>query len=154
MKWNTSNIIQFLNVYQQYHLLWNIKDKDYCNTKLKNEIFQRFYNELNENQLIGEMDVKQLKARIKSIKDVYRQELHKIEKSKKSGSGTEEVYSPKLAWFNEANYLSEVLSTRNSKSNLDLSQNSEEIEPDEDGQNCSEYVVSNNESSCPKEFHK
>lgn len=118
MKWNTSNIIQFLNVYQQYHLLWNIKDKDYCNTKLKNEIFQRFYNELNENQLIGEMDVKQLKARIKSIKDVYRQELHKIEKSKKSGSGTEEVYSPKLAWFNEANYLSEVLSTRNSKSNL------------------------------------
>lgn len=97
MKWNTSNIIQFLNVYQQYHLLWNIKDKDYCNTKLKNEIFQRFYNELNDNQLIGEMDVKQLKARIKSIKDVYRQELHKIEKNKKSGSGTEEVYSPKLA---------------------------------------------------------
>jgi flagellar biosynthesis/type III secretory pathway chaperone len=42
------------------------------------------------------MDVKQLKARIKSIKDVYRQELHKIEKSKKSGSDTEEVYSPKL----------------------------------------------------------
>lgn len=60
------------------------------------------------------MDVKQLKARIKSVKDVYRQELHKIEKSMKSGSGAAEVYSPKLAWFNEANYLSEVLSTKNS----------------------------------------
>lgn len=32
--------------------------------------------------------------------------------------------------------------------------NSEEIEPDESGQNRSEYVVSNNKSSCPKELHK
>lgn len=118
MKWNINNIVEFLNVYQQYPLLWNIKDKDYCNTKLKGEIFQRLYNELNEKQLIGGMDVKQLKAKIKSIKDVYRQELHKIEKSKKSGCGTEEVYSPKLAWFNEANYLAEVLATRSSESNL------------------------------------
>lgn len=100
-------------VYQQYPLLWNIKDKDYCDIKLKSEIFQRFFNELNEKQLIGGMDEKQLKDKIKSLKDVYRQELHKIEKSKKSGCSTEEVYSPKLAWFNEANYLSEVLNTRN-----------------------------------------
>ena len=110
--------MEFLNVYQQYPALWNIKDKDYCNTKLKNEIFQRLFSELNEKQLIGGMDVKQLKAKIKSIRDVYRQELYKIQKSMKSGCGTEDVYSPKLAWFNQANYLAEVVTTRSSKSNL------------------------------------
>ncbi|GFT38897.1 hypothetical protein TNCV_1585841 [Trichonephila clavipes] len=44
-------------------------------------------SELEENQLLGQMDNKQLKAKIKSIKDVYRTELNKIEKSKKSGCG-------------------------------------------------------------------
>ncbi|GFW41982.1 hypothetical protein TNCV_6901 [Trichonephila clavipes] len=65
-------------------------------------------SELEENQLLGQMDNKQLKAKIKSIKDVYRTELNKIEKSKKSGCGVDDVYVPKLTWFNEACFLSEV----------------------------------------------
>lgn len=66
MKWNSNNIIDFLRMYEKYPLLWNIKHKDYCNIKLKDE----------------------LKAKIKNIKDVYRNELAKIEKSRKSGSGS------------------------------------------------------------------
>lgn len=102
MKWNVNDIVEFLNVYQQYPLLWNIKDKDYCNIKLKSEIFQRLYKELNEKQLIGGMDEKQLKARIKSLKDVYRQELYKIEKSKKVAVVLKKFIHQ--SWFNEANY--------------------------------------------------
>jgi len=45
------------------------------------------------------MDVKQLKAKMKSINDFYRQELHKIEKNKKSSYGIEEVNTPKLKDF-------------------------------------------------------
>lgn len=58
--------------------------------------------ELSENQLLGDgcvgMDVK---SKIKSIIDVYRQELHNIEKSKKIGCDIEEVYTPKLGKFND-----------------------------------------------------
>lgn len=118
MKWNCNNIIVFLDIYQKYPILWNIKDNNYCNTKLKEEIFQQLYCDLNEKQLIGEMNIKQLKAKIKSIKDVFRQEVQKIEKSKKSGSGTEDVYVPKLVWFQQASFLSEVMATRISTSNL------------------------------------
>ncbi|KAF6207352.1 hypothetical protein GE061_018593 [Apolygus lucorum] len=84
---------------ERYPVLWNLKDKDYFNTKLKEDVFKRLMCELDENQLMGGMDVKQLKAKIKSIKDVYRQEVNKIERSRKSGAGTDELYSPKLAWF-------------------------------------------------------
>lgn len=87
MKWNSNNIIVFLDIYQKYTILWNIKDKDYCNTKLKDESFKQLFCDLNEKQLIGEMNIKQFKAKIKSIKDVFRQEVQKIEKSKKSGCG-------------------------------------------------------------------
>jgi len=50
------------------------------------------------------MDEKQLKSKIKTIKDVYRHELAKTERSQKSGAGIEEVYSPKLLWFNSAHF--------------------------------------------------
>nr|CAH7730697.1 unnamed protein product [Callosobruchus chinensis] len=43
------------------------------------------------------MDAKLLNSKIKSIKHVYRQELQKIEESKKSGCGTDQVYKPKLS---------------------------------------------------------
>jgi hypothetical protein len=105
-------------MYEKYPLLWNIKHKDYCNIKLKDEIFKSFYSELESQGLVERMDEKQLKAKIKNIKDVYRNELAKIEKSRKSGSGTDDIYYPKLVWFDQANFFREVLSTRNSQSNL------------------------------------
>ena len=74
--------------------------------------------ELEAENLLQGMNEKQLKAKIKSVKDVYRQELGKIERSKKSGSGAEEIYSPKLQWFDSASFFREVLSTRRSQSNL------------------------------------
>ena len=118
MKWNVDCIIKFLSIYEHYPLLWNVKDENYYNTKLKDEVFQRLSKELDENELLGGMDMKQLDTNIISIKDVYRQELHKIEKSKKSGCGAEEVYSPKLLWFHNASFLAEVIGTRQSTSNL------------------------------------
>ena len=48
MKWNHTNIVDFLTTYQPYPFLWNIKHKDYCNTKLKVELFEHFYNDLQK----------------------------------------------------------------------------------------------------------
>lgn len=65
------------------------------------------------------MDSDQLRLKVKSICDVYRQEIAKINRSKKSGAGTDSLYKPKLIWFNRANtFLNEVTSKRESSSNL------------------------------------
>lgn len=77
MKWNSNNVIDFLKLYEKYPLLWNIKYKDYCNIKLKDKIFKSFYLELESQGLVEGMDEKQLKAKIKNIKDVHRNELAK-----------------------------------------------------------------------------
>jgi hypothetical protein len=54
---------------------------------------------------------------LKTIKTVYKQELSKITKSKKSGVGTEVLYKPKLAWFEKADsFLTGVTATRTSTS--------------------------------------
>lgn len=111
MKWNANNIVD-------YPVLWNIKHKDYCNVKLKDQVFKNMWKQLEAQGLVTEMDEKQLKAKIKNLKDIYRNELAKIAKSKKSGSGREDIYTPKLLWFDVAGFLREVLSTRHTQSNL------------------------------------
>ncbi|KAK5647118.1 hypothetical protein RI129_005582 [Pyrocoelia pectoralis] len=59
-----------------------------------------------------------LKTKIKTIKTVYRQELNKIIKSKKSGAGAADVYKPKLVWFIKADYfLHNVTTTRKTSTN-------------------------------------
>jgi hypothetical protein len=113
MKWNSKKITEFLKIYEQYPVLWN---KDYCNLKLKDTVFKQMCEELEAVNLLQGMNKTQLKAKIKSVKDVCRQELGKIERSKKSGS--EEIYSPKLQWFDSASFFRGVLSTRCSQSNL------------------------------------
>ena len=74
MKWNTNIISLFLQVFQQYPTLWNIKDKNYSNKSLRDESFKGLMSELKENQFLGEMDAKLQKSKIKSIRDVYRTE--------------------------------------------------------------------------------
>ena len=65
--------------------------------------------------------VEVLRTKIKGIKNVYRQELTKIEKSKKkkSGAGADDVYQRKLAWFKRADiFLKNVISSRTTTLNL------------------------------------
>jgi len=81
-------------------------------------LFKQLYEQLAAKGLMEGMDEKQLKSKIKTIKDVCRHELAKIERSQKIGAGLEGVYSPKLLWFNSAHFFREVLSTRKSESNL------------------------------------
>ena len=78
MKWNANNILLFLQMYQQYPTLWNIKEKDYSNKSLRDATYKGLISELKEKQLLVEMDAKLLKSKIKSIRDVYRTELQKI----------------------------------------------------------------------------
>lgn len=81
VKWNANNITKFLEIYENFPILWNIKLKDYLDTKLGDSAFQKLSEELEDL-------VKQLKERIKSMKDDYRQKLTKIERLKTSGIGT------------------------------------------------------------------
>ena len=108
MKWNTNNISLFLRIYRQFPTLWSLKEREYNNKSLRDASFNQLMCELKENELLGKMDARQVRAKIKSIKDVYRTEVHKVDKSKKSGCATEDVYVPKLIWFHEAAFLSEV----------------------------------------------
>jgi hypothetical protein len=112
-RWTIGEIMKFLELYETYELLWNIRHHDYLNKNKRELSFEKLVLELREHgfENIGvELVRKKFKA---------RQELAIITKSKKTGAGTDDVYRPKLAWFEKADsFLRGVTATRTSTSTL------------------------------------
>jgi hypothetical protein len=59
-------------------------------------LFKQLYEQLAAKGLMEGLDEKQLKSKIKTIKDFTDTNLPKLKKSQKSGAGIEKVSSPKL----------------------------------------------------------
>jgi hypothetical protein len=118
IKWTPDNIQTFLETFQNYELLWNVRHEDYSNkAKRESNILKLKEDLVSQGVLVP--DVAFLRARIKTIKTTYRNELMKVLSSKTSGSGADDVYSPKLPWFQTADsFLNSVVVTRESQSNL------------------------------------
>jgi plasmid replication initiation protein len=117
-KWSGEEVMKFLDVYEDFESIWNIRHSDYSNKIKRDTSMLKLMDELLKRYVRVE-SVEVLRKKIKSIKNVYRQELAKIEKSKKSGAEADDVYKPKLAWFKRADiFMKNVVSSRTTTSNL------------------------------------
>lgn len=56
----------------------------------------------------------------KNLRSTYNQELLKIEKSKKSGSGTDEIYEPSIKWFDAMDYIMKIINLKEKETSSNL----------------------------------
>lgn len=120
VKWNSNQIITFFEMYHKHDCLWDASSPCYLKRDIKNSALESLVNELIAEGF--KITLTQLKSKIKSLRDTYRNEVNKIKKSKKSGAAAEDVYKPKLAWFPTADaFLRNIFIGRNSSSNLVVS---------------------------------
>lgn len=107
-----------MNRKEKYDVLWDSRDKNHINKLKRDTAFDQLIKEVKEVEGLEATDLVILKAKLKTIKTVYRQELNKIFKSKKSGTGTVDLYTPKLVWFAKADFLRSVTITRSATNNM------------------------------------
>jgi Alcohol dehydrogenase transcription factor Myb/SANT-like len=89
---------EFIELYKDNPCLWKIKSKEYSNKILKEEAYKILVIKLKEiNEDAAKEDVIK---KINSMRSCFRKEFKKFMDSKKSGTGTEEVYKPTL-WYYE-----------------------------------------------------
>lgn len=100
-KWKSETIIQFLELYEQVPCLWEVHSGMYKNKDARENGYLQIARLMNIEGF-GSSDVK---AKIRSIRNTYTLKLGKIEKSKKSGAGTDNLYRPKLPWFKTADRI-------------------------------------------------
>ncbi|KOB67403.1 Uncharacterized protein OBRU01_19870 [Operophtera brumata] len=96
-KWSLETTIKFIQCYKIHDCLWHFSSPDYKCKDKRNAALIAIVNEMN----INDIGVTEVKNKIKNLRSTYRQELKKIENSKKSGAGLNNVYVSNIKWLKE-----------------------------------------------------
>ncbi|XP_077105048.1 uncharacterized protein LOC143759239 [Ranitomeya variabilis] len=98
-------IREFLEIYQSFPCLWKIKSPEYSNREKRKAGYSKLIELYNLHAPEEQATETVVKKKIQALRTVWRKELNKVLKSSKSGSSTEEVYVPKLWYFDYLNFL-------------------------------------------------
>lgn len=119
-KWSSDMLVFFASKYEQFPALWDWTLDDYKNKRIKEKTYQAFVKVLS-NRFPG-IDVTTAKLKIRSFRNAYTLELHKILKSKLNAvSPDHQIYKPVVPWFTIADrFLRRVIIPRPFKPNPEL----------------------------------
>ena len=94
---------EFIEIYQNEECLWKVKCKEYHNRDMKNAAYDKLVQKLRET--IPEADRDTVVKKINNIRSSYRKEFKKVQASKRSGASSNDVYCPKLWYFQNLAFL-------------------------------------------------
>ncbi|XP_026739262.1 uncharacterized protein LOC113502080 [Trichoplusia ni] len=120
-KWDTEKTIMFIEEYR-HDCLWEPKNNLYKNRDARESAYRKLIELMHLNGIV--MTAKDVKNKIRSLRTTFFAELAKIEKSKTTGSGTSNIYTPKLSWFNTMNFLLTSTELRRNEESTTVSINS------------------------------
>ncbi|CAJ0956632.1 unnamed protein product, partial [Ranitomeya imitator] len=78
--------------------LWKIKSADYSNRYKKKAAYKKLVALYKQHHPTEAVDENIVRKKIQALRTVYKKEVNKVEKSVNSGAGTDDVYVPKL-WY-------------------------------------------------------
>lgn len=102
-KWTQDLTKLFLEIYEQYPCLWDIKCADYRDKDKKDLAFSNVVGSMVS--FVPDFDILSAKSKIKSIRNAYAAELQKVSRSKKNLAPGDEVYKPSAIWFETADRI-------------------------------------------------
>ena len=88
---NTDQIMKFVELYRNCECLWDIQLHSYKCRDARDQALKQVSEEMN----ITGFGPKEVAQKIKNIRTTYKQEVHKILKSKTTGSSSDNIYKPK-----------------------------------------------------------
>ena len=95
MRWSEGDTVKFVELYRERECLWNVMKPSYTNNQMRVGALEKVVEEMG----IEGFTVADARQKVKSLRNTHNQQLQKIEKSRKSGMGHEDVYAPSLKWF-------------------------------------------------------
>jgi len=115
IKFNDSETTQFLVLYSMEKVLYDPSLEEYRDRDLRAAAAKRISHELN----IPGFGPKEVISKFKNLRSSFCQELKKISDSARSGKGTDDIYKPKVFWFDQMNsFIRPFVQQRPTQSNL------------------------------------
>ncbi|CAJ0940110.1 unnamed protein product [Ranitomeya imitator] len=87
-----------IDMYHSLPCLWKIKSADYSNRYKKKAAYEKLVALYKQHHPTETVDENIVRKNIQALRTVYKKEINKVEKSMKSGAGTDDVYVPEL-WY-------------------------------------------------------
>jgi hypothetical protein len=100
---NDAHLRSFTEIYETLPELWNPADPSYMNKHKRNVALDKLLVVYKETK--PEATRADVRKKINSLPTNFRKELKKIETSKRSGTGTDEVYQPNSWVFHALQFL-------------------------------------------------
>lgn len=107
-------IHQLMDLYRENECLWQVKSPHYKNYIKRKAAIADIAEKMGITEEIT-------KKKIASLRSTYLLGKKKIADSKSTGSGTDTVYISTIPWFNQMEFLDDVIIARRTISNLDTS---------------------------------
>ncbi|XP_077112175.1 uncharacterized protein LOC143767620 [Ranitomeya variabilis] len=86
-----------IDMYRSLPSLWKIKSADYSNRYKKKDAYKKLVALFKQHHPTEPVDENIVRKKIQALRTVYKK-VNKVEKSMKSGAGTDDFYVPKL-WY-------------------------------------------------------
>ena len=113
------NTLEFISMYRNHECLWRVQCKDYSNKNKRNSALDALLDIGLYRKLVPGASKADVLRKINTLRSSFRRELKKINDSKKSGSGTDELYTPSLYYFDELSFVVDQDVPRQSTSTLE-----------------------------------
>ncbi|XP_031347811.1 uncharacterized protein LOC116174125 isoform X2 [Photinus pyralis] len=117
-EWTKSLTITLIGLYEHHLCLYDVKNKFYSNKHARVEALNTIVGRLNEEPGVN-FTVDDVKKKIANLRSQFNHELSKINSSKRSGGGTDDLYEPSVWWFEYMAFIKKFIKTRKGKSNLE-----------------------------------
>lgn len=113
---------KFIETYELLPQLWNATSPLYMNKYRRNEGLAKLLDIFK--QLKPDATIKDVRKKVNTLRSNYRRELNKIKASKRTGSGTEDVYTPSSWVFHALSFLQDnespvMLQNRSEENEID-----------------------------------
>jgi hypothetical protein len=127
-------LTDFIEMYKQHPALWNTKSKDYYNKTLKNKGYNDLVTFCKTVYPFASREF--VTKKIQNMRGCFRKELRKVEESLRSGVGADDIYEPRLWYFELLLFTKDqevpVARTESRKSLSNEEEEGEEEEEEED----------------------
>ena len=114
--WSKDNVIQFIEVYRTNECLWKVTSKSYRDRLEREKAYEilRDFTKTVEPSADRYLVLKKINA----LRTTFRKEVRKVEASRRSGAGPEELYRPKLWYYKYMLFLKDQELPAKSSSSL------------------------------------
>ncbi|XP_077136083.1 uncharacterized protein LOC143793206 isoform X2 [Ranitomeya variabilis] len=134
---------EFIEMYRSLPCLWKIKSGDYSNRDKRKAAYEKLITLCRQHNPAEKVDETFVKKKIQGLRTVWKKELNKVQATSKSGASTEEVYIPKLWYYDQLSFILDQEIPRPMTSMMTLLPVREEIPEEAQGQDISAVIMCN-----------